>query len=177
MSAKTGARLTRAQAEGVFYELPEGERSKVFAEKARQLRGEPNVLLEVLHIAQECYGYLPETVLGWIAQEFKMPKNNVYEVATFYSMFSLKPETKYVISACDCLSCYLNGGDAVLEAIRKAANIPDGETSSEDGLFSVHTVSCLGLCDLSPVVMINQDRYGPLTPEKAQQVISELRNQ
>ena len=176
MRANAGARLTRAQAEGVFYELPEGEQGDVFEKQVRHLCGEPDVLLEVLHIAQESYGYLPQPVLGWIAQEFKIPKKEVYEAATFYSMFSLKPEAKYVISACDCLSCYLNGGEAVLEAVKKAANIPDGGTSSEDGLFSLHVVPCLGLCDLSPVMMISQERYGPLTPEKAQGIISELRN-
>ena len=175
MSANAG-RLTRAQVEGVLYELPEGEQSAVFENRVRSLFGESDALLEVLHIAQESYGYLPEPVLGWISQEFKIPKREVYEAATFYSMFSLKPEAKYVISACDCLSCYLNGGEAVLEAVRKAADIPDGETSSKDGLFSLHMVSCLGLCDQSPVMMINQDRYGFLTPEKAHQIISELRN-
>ncbi len=177
MSASAGTRLTRAQAEGVFYKLPDGEKSEVFKEQVSQFRGEPAVLLELFHIAQESYGYLPETVLGWIAQEFKIPKKEVYEAATFYSMFSLKPEARYVISVCDCLSCYLNGGEAILEAVRKAANIPDGETSSEDGLFSLHLVSCLGLCDLSPVIMINQDRYGLLTPEKVHHIISKLRSE
>ena len=175
MSASAGARLTRAQAEGVLYKLPEGEPSEVFQKKVQPLRGEPGVLLEVLHIAQESFGYLPESVLGWIAQEFKIPKNEVYETATFYSMLSLKPAARYAISACDCLSCYLNGGEAVLEAIRKEANITNGETSSRDGLFSLQVVPCLGLCDMSPVIMINRDRHGLLTPEKARQIISDLR--
>jgi NADH:ubiquinone oxidoreductase subunit E len=176
MSANAGTRITRAQAEGVFYQLPEGEQSEVFEKRVRPLLGERDTLLEVLHIAQESYGYLPELALGWIAQEFKIPKKEVFEAATFYSMFSLKPEAKYVISACDCLSCYLNDGEAVLEALRKAANIPNGETSSEDGLFSLRVVPCLGLCDLAPAIMINQDRYVLLTPEKAHHIISELRN-
>ena len=176
MNANAGMRLTRAQAEGVLYKLPETEQSEAFKKQVYHLRGEPDVLLEVLHIAQECFGYLPEAVLGWIAQEFKIPRKEVYETATFYSMFSVKPEAKYAISACECLSCYLNGGEAVLEAIRKAANIPDGKMSSEDGLFSLHMVSCLGLCDMAPAIMINKDRYGLLTPEKVNQIISELRS-
>jgi len=176
MSASAGTRLTRAQAEGVFYELPDGEQSESFKEQVRQFHGEPAMLLELLHTAQESYGYLSDAVLGWIAQEFKIPKKEVYEAATFYSMFSLKPEARYVIDVCDCLSCYLNGGKAILEAVRKAANIADGETSSPDGLFSLHLVSCLGLCDLSPVIMINQERYGLLTPEKVHNIISELRS-
>ena len=176
MSARAVTRLTRAQAEGRVYELPAGEQSKEFEKQISRLRGEGDVLLEALHRAQESFGYLQETVLGWIAREFRIPKKEVYEAATFYSMFSLTPTSRYVISACDCLPCYLNGGEAVLEAIRKAAAIPEGETSSRDGLFSVHQVSCLGLCDLAPVIMINRERYGLLTPEKAQHIIADLQN-
>ena len=178
MGANAGVRrLTRAQAEGVLYKLPDTEQSKIFAERACSLRDEPGALLEVLHLAQECFGYLQKPVLGWIAQEFKIPRSDVYTVATFYSMFSLKPEAKYVISACDCLSCYLQGSEAVLAAIQDAAGIPVGETTSQDGLFSLHTVSCLGLSDQSPVIMINQERYGHLTPEKVHQIIADLRDQ
>jgi NADH-quinone oxidoreductase subunit E len=176
VSASTMIRLTRAQAEGGVYGLPDGEQGRAFEKRIRQLRGERDVLLEALHMAQESFGCLPEAVLGWIAQEFKIPKKEVYEAATFYSMYSLKPASRYVISACDCLSCYLNGGEAVLKAIRKAAIIADGETTSQDGLFTVRLVSCLGLCDLAPVIMINQERYGLLTPQKVHHIISDLLN-
>lgn len=174
MSVNAGARLTRAQAEGVLYKLPDNEQSKAFAEKIRLLRHEPGILLEVLHLAQESFGCLSKPVLGWIAQEFKIPRSDVYSAATFYSMFSLKPQAKHVIRVCDCLSCYLQGGRAVLETIREAAHIPNGEMSSEDGQFSLDTVSCLGLCDQAPAMMINQERYGFLTQEKVCQIISSL---
>lgn len=177
MKANVGSRLTRAQAEGVLYKLPEDESSKAFAEQVRSLRHEPGVLLEVLHQAQESFGYLPKTVLGWIAQELKIPREEVYETATFYSLFALKPEAKHVIRVCDCLPCYLQRGEAVLAAIRNAAGIPPGETSSQNGLFSLYTVSCLGLCDQAPAMMINRERYGLLTPEKVHQVIADVRRQ
>ena len=135
------------------------------------------MLLEVLHLAQESFGYLSKSVVGWIAQEFKIPRNEVYEAATFYSLFSIKPEAKYVIRICDCLSCYLRGGQGILDAIRDAAGIPEGEAVSHDGLFSLHTVSCLGLCDQAPAMMINQERYGLLTPEKARRIIADLQYQ
>lgn len=176
MILRGGTRLTRAQAEGVRYELPEGEQSTVFGEQVRSLRHEPGALLEVLHLAQKSFGYLSKPVLGWIAQELRLPKSQVYETAAFYSLFSFKQEAKYIIRVCDCLSCYLRGGEAVLNAIRDAASIMEGETLSEDGLFSLHTVSCLGLCDQSPAMMINEERYGFLTPEKAHHTISDLRN-
>ena len=176
MSTKARVRLTRAQAEGVPYKLPDSEQSEAFAEQVRSLCHEPGALLEVLHLAQESFGYLSKPVLGWIAQELKIPRSEVYTTATFYSMFSPKPEAKHVIRICDCLSCYLQGSDTVLDAVRDAAGIPQDEVSSQDGLFSLHTVSCLGLCDQSPAMMINQERYGFLTPEKARNIISDLRS-
>lgn len=175
MRAKTGRWLTRAQGEGVSYKLPDSEQGRVFEERFRFLHREPAALLEVLHLAQETFGYLPKPVLGWIAQELKIPRSQVYTTATFYSMFSLKPEAKYVIRACDCLSCYLRGDEVILNAIRDAARIQQDETSSEDGLFSLYMVSCIGLCDQAPAIMINQERYGSLTEEKVHHIISALR--
>jgi len=176
MSSNTAARLTRAQAEGVLYSLPDSEQSKAFEKRVRSLYHEPAVLLEVLHLAQESFGCLPKPVLGWIAQEFKVPRSDVYSAATFYTMFSLKPGAKYAIRVCDCLPCYLQGGQMVLDAIRDAADIPDGEMSSGDGQFSLQTVSCLGLCDQAPVMMINEESYGCLTEEKVRGIISSLSN-
>ncbi len=176
MSTKTGGRLTRAQAEGVPYKLPDIEQSKAFAEKVCSLRHEPGILLEVLHLAQESFGYLSKPVLGWIAQELNIPPSEAYTAATFYTMFSLKPQARYVVNVCDCLSCYIQGEEEVLGAIRDAAGIPQGERASQDGLFTLNTVSCLGLCDQSPAMMINEERYGLLTPEKARKIISGLRS-
>ena len=176
MAAKAEAHLTRAQAEGITYKLPDEKASKTFEEQAGLLSHEPGALLEVLHLAQESFGYLPETVLGWIAQEFRIPRKEVYEAATFYSLFSTLPEAKYIIRVCDCLPCYLRGGEIVLNSICDTAGIPPGETVSRDGLFSLQLVSCLGLCDQSPAIMINQERYGFLTPEKMQQIIGDLRS-
>jgi len=177
MSLEVEKRMTRAQVEGVLYELPDDEQGRAFEEKVRPLRHEPGALLEVLHLAQKSFGCLPKPVLGWIAQHFRIPRSDVYSVATFYSMFSLKPQARHIIKVCDCLSCYLQGGQAVLAAIRDAAGISEGEVSSEDGQFSLHTVSCLGLCDQAPAMMINEERYGFLTQEKVSQIISSLRDE
>ena len=175
MVAKAEARLTRAQAEGRSYALPDNEASRAFQEKFRSIRSEPGALLEALHLAQKAFGYLPKPVLGWIAQELRLPRNQVYSTATFYHMLSLKPEAKYVIRVCDCLPCYLEGSEAVSQAVREAAEIPPGETASGDGLFSLHTTSCIGLCEQAPAMMINKERYGLLNPEKVHWIISSLR--
>ena len=176
MSVEAKGHLTRAQAEGVTYKLPDDEQSKAFTGKIHALSRESGVLLEVLHLTQETFGCLSKPVLGWIAQELKIPRKEVYEAASFYSLFSLEPQAKYVIRACSCLSCYLNGSEQVSAAIRNTAEIPEGKISSEDGLFSFQTVSCIGLCDQSPAIMINHERYSFLTPEKARDIISELRH-
>ena len=177
MAFRIGGHKTRAYAEGVPYELPDSGQSEIFEGKFRSLQHEPGILLESLHLAQESFGYLSKPVLGWIAQELKIPRNEVYATAAFYSLFSLKPEARYVIRLCDCLSCSLQGSETVLDAIRLAADIPEGETLSQDGLFSLHTVSCLGLCEQSPAMMINDERYGLLTPEKAHHIIYNLRSE
>jgi len=175
MVTRGETRLTRAQAEGRSYALPDNEESRAFQEKFNSIRNEPGVLLEALHLAQETFGYLPKPVSGWIAQELKVPRSEVYATATFYHMFSLKPEAKYVIRVCDCLACYLDGSESLLEAIREAAEIAPGETMSSDGLFSLHRTSCIGLCEQAPAMMINQERYGLLNPEKVRWIISSLR--
>ena len=91
MSVNTAeARLTRAQAEGVPYKLPDSEQGKAFEERVRSLYHESAVLLELLHLAQESFGCLPKSVLGWIAHEFKIPRSDVFSAATFYSMYSLR---------------------------------------------------------------------------------------
>ena len=178
MNAKSGVkRITRAQAEGVKFQLPDSENNEIFTRRVLALRDQPGSLLEVLHLAQEYYGYLRKDVMGWISQELKIPRAEVYDTASFYTMFFMKPEAKYVISACDCLSCYLQGSETVWNAIRETAKIPQGEMASSDGLFSMHVVSCLGACEQSPVIMINQERYGYLTPEKAKKIIADLINQ
>jgi NADH:ubiquinone oxidoreductase subunit E len=157
------------------YRLPDGERGKVFEEQVGTLSKDPACLLEVLHLAQETFGCLTKPVLGWVAQELRIPKSQVYAIATFYSLFALKPQSRYVIRVCDSLSCYLRGDGEVLKAIRDAAHIPDGEVASQDGLFSLSMVSCLGLCDQSPAMMVNQESYGFLTAEKVYHIVSELR--
>ena len=94
-------------------------------------------------------------------------------VATFYSQFRLKPVGKNLILLCKGTACHVNGADSIAKALRDELGIGDGETT-EDGLFSLKEVACLGCCSLSPVMMVNETAYGSLTPEKAKEIVRRI---
>lgn len=131
-------------------------------------------LITILQKAQDIYGYLPVDVIYHIAEKTGNTPAKVMGVATFYTQFRLVPVGKNLIMLCKGTACHVNGADAVEKAICEELGIKDGETSA-DGLFSLKTVACLGCCSLSPVMMINEDTYGSLTPAKAVDIIREIK--
>lgn len=131
-------------------------------------------LITILQKAQEIYGYLPMSVIYHVADKTGLSPAKVLGVATFYTQFRLTPVGKNLIMLCKGTACHVNGADSIEKAICEELNIEDGGTT-EDGLFSLKTVACLGCCSLSPVMMINEDTYGSLTPEKAVSIIQEIR--
>lgn len=131
-------------------------------------------LITILQKAQDIYGYLPTDVIYHIAERVGLTPAKVMGVATFYTQFRLKPIGKYLIMLCKGTACHVNGADNIERAICEELQIKDGETSS-DGLFTLKNVACLGCCSLSPVMMINGETYGSLTPEKAIEIISDYR--
>lgn len=130
-------------------------------------------LITVLQSAQEIYGYLPTDVIIHISQRMCIPVTKIIGVATFYSQFRLTPIGKYLIMLCQGTACHVNGSDGIYEAISEHLGIKDGETTA-DSLFTIKCVACLGCCSLSPVMMINDDTYGTLTPEKAVNILKAL---
>ena len=130
-------------------------------------------LITILQHAQDIYGYLPTDVLYHIAEKIGLTPAKVMGVATFYSQFRLQPVGKYLIMLCQGTACHVNGSEKIEKAIKDELGISDGETTS-DGLFTLKNVACLGCCSLSPVMMINDDTYGSLTPEKAVSIFKEL---
>lgn len=132
-------------------------------------------LITILQKAQEIYGYLPTDVIYHIAEKTGNTPASVMGVATFYTQFRFKPVGKYLIMLCKGTACHVNGADRIEQAIEEELGIKDGETS-DDGLFTLKNVACLGCCSLSPVMMINENTYGSLTPEKAKKILNELRN-
>lgn len=130
-------------------------------------------LIAILQKAQEIYGYLPEDVIGYISERTGIAPARIFGVATFYAQFRLKPVGKYLIMLCQGTACHVNGSELISSAITDELGIEDGDTT-EDGLFSLKHVACLGCCSLSPVMMINDQTYSTLTPDKTKKVLREL---
>ena len=133
-------------------------------------------LITVLQQAQDIYGYLPTDVLYCIAERIGVSPANVMGVATFYSQFRLKPVGKYLIMLCQGTACHVNGSQRIEAAITQELGIADGETT-DDGLFTLKNVACLGCCSLSPVMMINGETYGSLTPSKTVEILRKLKEE
>lgn len=129
------------------------------------LKGQPGAVMPALHEAQEIYGYLPLEVQKKIADGLEVSLEEVYGVSTFYSQFSLTPKGVNHISVCLGTACYVKGSDKVLDRISQVLGIGP-EECTEDGLFSLTACRCIGACGLAPVMMINDDVYGRLTPDQ-----------
>ena len=134
----------------------------------------PGSLIAILQETQDVYGYLPMDVMELISQRTGTPIATVIGVATFYAQFRLQPVGKYLIMLCQGTACHVNGSELISAAITDELGIEDGQTT-EDGLFSLKHVACLGCCSLSPVMMINGKVYSSLTPDKAKKVLRTLR--
>ncbi len=139
-----------------------------------EYKGVKGSLITVLQKAQDIYGYLPTDVIYHIAEQTGNTPAKVMGVATFYTQFRLTPVGKYLIMLCQGTACHVNGSERIEAAITEELGIKDGETT-EDGLFTLKCVACLGCCSLSPVMMINEETYGSLTPEKAIRILGELK--
>ncbi|OIQ55255.1 NADP-reducing hydrogenase subunit HndA [Moorella thermoacetica] len=145
-------------------------KAKALAEVLKRYAGTKGALIPLLQEAQEIYGYLPREVMREIAMELKIPFSRVYGVATFYTQFHLKPRGRNIIRICQGTACHVRGGARLLEAISTALGIGKNETTA-DGRFTLETVACLGSCGLAPVMMINEETYGRLTPEKVPAIL------
>ena len=139
-------------------------------------RNTPGCLMHVLQEAQRIYGFLPLEVQKTIAQGLGISLSEVYGVATFYSQFSLTPKGKNRISVCLGTACYVKGSDKILEEIEKQLNIKCGECT-KDGLFSIDSCRCVGACGLAPVMMINDEVYGKLTPDMVKGILDSYREE
>lgn len=125
-----------------------------------------NKLIPILQETQEEYRYLPEEILSFIAVGLNISPAKVFGVATFYAHFSLEPKGKYIIKVCDGTACHVKRSTAIIEAIEKKLNLSETKKTTNDLLFTLEKVSCLGACGIAPVVLINDTVYSQCTPEK-----------
>lgn len=134
----------------------------------------PQRLITILQQVQEHYKFLSKEVIKYIASALELPPAKVFGVATFYAHFSLEPKGKYVFKLCDGTACHVKKSHGILEALRERLNLTEEKPTSDDMLFTVETVSCLGACGLAPVMLVNEDVYGQVTPEQSVEIIEEL---
>ena len=139
-------------------------------------RNVPGSLITALQQTQALYGYLPPEPLRYVAEQLGVPAARVYGVATFYTQFRFAPVGKYFIELCKGTACHVNGADTIAHTIEEELGVTDGGTT-EDGLFSLKCVACLGCCSLSPVMMINGETYGSLTPAKVRDILAQKRKE
>lgn len=146
------------------------ELEKVFAE----YRGKKGALIPVLQKAQDIYGYLPTEVLKEISRNLQIPVSKIYGVVTFYAQFHLHPRGRNIIRVCLGTACHVRGGAKIVEAVTNAIGIKDGETT-EDLRYTFESVACLGACGLAPVMMVNDETHGRLTPDMVKGLLEQYK--
>ncbi len=138
-------------------------------------RSLPGPLIQVLHGAQKIFGYLPKEVISYVGDKLNRPSSEVYGVATFYHLFHLKPKGKYEFRVCLGTACYIRGAKMIVDVIKEDVGIDIGEVTDE-GLFGLDAVRCIGACGLAPVMMVNDTVYDKLiSPARVREVISKYR--
>lgn len=154
---------------------------KTYYEKADEIISfygkKPSSLIPIMHDIQEAYRYLPGELLTYVAEQIGITESKAYSVATFYENFSFEPKGKYVIKVCDGTACHVRKSTPVREYLQKELGLNNSKHTTDDLLFTVETVSCLGACGLAPALMVNEKVYSKMTPEKAEVMLQELRNE
>jgi NADH-quinone oxidoreductase subunit E len=139
-----------------------------------EFKDQPAPVVDMLRRVQDLYGYVPREALELISKEMRIPVGRLYGLVTFYSLLSTKPRGQHVIRFCESAPCHIVGGREVWEALRRELQIEPGETS-RDGRFTLELTSCLGLCSVGPVIVVDGDVYGNLTPESVPEILSRYR--
>lgn len=146
----------------------------IVVEICDRYKNEPSPLMLILSDVQKEYGYIPLEVQEIISAKTGIPVSDIYGVVTFYNFFSLEPKGKYVIGVCIGTACYVKGGQNIIDKFGEALKIKPGQTT-EDGLFSLDDLRCLGACGIAPAVSINGKVYPKVTLAQVPQIIQEYR--
>lgn len=132
-------------------------------------------IVAILQDIQEEYRYLPREAFDYLSKQLGVSLAKIYSIATFYENFSLSPKGKYVIKICDGTACHVRKSIPILDALNKSLGLGEDKHTTDDLMFTVETVSCLGACGLAPVITVNEKVYPAMTPEKANALLEELK--
>ena len=150
---------------------------KVIDEILERHNNDKSMIIAIMQDVQEVYRYLPQEALEHIAAKTGMSESDLFGVATFYGNFSLDAKGKYVLKVCRGTACHVRKSADVLQALQEATGLSEKKSISDDGLFTIEIVSCLGACGLSPVVMVNDTVHATMTPDKAKDLVADLREE
>ena len=137
----------------------------------------PASLIPIMQDIQGVYRYLPEELLTYVAEQIGVTEAKAFSVATFYENFSFDAKGKYVIKVCDGTACHVRKSAAILDAFMKELGLSNKKHTTDDMMFTVETVSCLGACGLAPTCMVNEEVHAKMTPEKVVELINRLRGE
>ena len=166
-------RITRLTAEIEKKETHDVDLS-LLAPLITRYKGKKGSVIPLLQGAQDIYGYIPRAVFEKISQETGLELSEMFGVATFYAQFRLAPVGKYIIKVCHGTACHVQNANELTESLEEILQVKDGETT-DDRLFTLESVACLGCCSLAPVMMIGDNTYGKLTGNEAVKVIKNIR--
>ncbi len=156
------------------FHIPDNEEYRALKKFIEEHRNTPGPLIQVLHKAQSIFGYLPPEVQKFVSSELNVPLSEIYGVVTFYNFFRTEPIGKHVINVCTGTACHVKGSKVVLEALCKELGVEVGGTT-EDKFYTISTARCFGACGLAPVMVIDEEVFGRLSPQKAINIIKDFK--
>lgn len=136
-----------------------------------------SAIIAILQDTQEIYRYLPREIFDYYSKELGISRAKIYSIATFYENFSLEPKGKYIIKVCDGTACHVRKSIPILNKLRDELGLSEEKTTTDDLMFTVETVSCLGACGLAPVLTINDKVHGAMNPEKVMDILNMLKEE
>jgi len=140
-------------------------------------RRDPHMLIAILQEIQSAYSYLPEDIMTYVATALGITPGTVFGVATFYSHFTLEPKGKYIIKVCDGTACHVRKSTDIIKTLENELGLSEKKQTSDDMLFTLETVACLGACGLAPVIVVNEDVHGAMTKEKTIELLKSIREE
>lgn len=163
------------RASGDAAQEPElGRKFQAVCRTLQLYQNQPSRLIPILQAIQDEYRYLPAEMLTYVATALGVPPARVFGVATFYAHFALEPKGKHVIRLCDGTACHVKQSIPILDALRKKLGVSEKRQTTPDMMFTVETVACLGACGLAPVVVVDENVHGGMTPQTAVQLVEQI---